>query len=150
MKRNVGYEISFTNNTITMNFKFAAAASVYGSEEYKTLLAIKNDFPQLKEVVKAGRDVKKPNKNKNLKYDKMRCYIMSTSKDLLDVFEKVKEVSKVQKNPYKYVVDWFEKQFPDYRRSSMFVVTTDETKKKNVYADNHNTTKNEDEQDLAA
>lgn len=122
MKRNVGYEINFTTNTITMNYKFASAASTYGTPEYNTLRAIKADFPQMQEIVKAGRTVKKASSHKHLTYDNMKKYISlyANAEELLAVFASVKDASKIVASPYQYVVDWFELQFPDYKDSSIF------------------------------
>ena len=122
MKRNAGYEINFTTNTITMNYKFAAAASVYGTTEYNTLRAIKADFPQMKEIVKAGRTVKKASSHKNLTYKNMEKYISvhDDAEELLAVFASVKIASKAAASPYQYVVDWFEAQFPKYKDALVF------------------------------
>ena len=35
-------------------------------------------------------------------------------------FNDVKKASKVQKNPYKYVREWFEAEFSDYKKSDIF------------------------------
>ena len=37
------------------------------------------------------------------------------SEELLTMFSKVKKMSKPLASPYKYVSDWFEAQFPDFR-----------------------------------
>ena len=112
-----GYKIDFLNNTITMNYKFAAAASQYNSSEYKLLCKIKKDFPELREQIKSGRVAKSPRPNKRLTYENMKAHIRAyeNAQELLDVFETVKALSKPLASPYKYVSDWFLAQFPNYK-----------------------------------
>lgn len=117
-----GYKIDFSTNTITMNFKFAAAASQYGTPEYKLIRDIKADFPTLKEIVKSGREQKKARPNKRLTYDNMKKHIVvyDNAAELMDTFESVKALSLSAASPYKYVADWFVAQFPDYNKAPAF------------------------------
>ena len=117
-----GYKIDFSTNTITMNFKFAAAASQYGTPEYKLIRDIKADFPTLKEIVKSGREQKKARPNKRLTYDNMKKHIVvyDNAAELMDTFEIVKALSLSAASPYKYVADWFVAQFPDYNKAPAF------------------------------
>lgn len=117
-----GYKIDFLNNTITMNYKFAAAASQYNSSEYKLLCKIKKDFPELREQIKSGRVAKSPRPNKRLTYENMKAHIRAyeNAQELLDVFETVKALSKPLASPYKYVSDWFLAQFPNYKEIPVF------------------------------
>lgn len=121
-KSAVGYKIDFTTNTLTMNYKFNAASQEYGTEENKLVKEILNDFPSLTVVVKAGREVKTPNKNKRLTYANMKKHIAAyeNSAELLDVFDTVEALSKAAASPYKFVSDWFVAQFPDYNKAPAF------------------------------
>ena len=121
-KSAVGYKIDFTTNTLTMNYKFNAASQEYGTEENKLVKEILNDFPSLTVVVKAGREVKTPNKNKRLTYDNMKKHIAAyeNSSELLDVFDTFEALSKTAASPYKFVADWFVAQFPDYNKAPAF------------------------------
>ncbi len=112
-----GYKIDFTTNTLIMNYKFAAAASVYGSEEYNIRKNILSDFPNLSVIVKSGREQKKPRYNKRLSYANMKKYINTfvNAEELLSRFETVKAKSAPLACPYKYVCDWFNAQFPNYK-----------------------------------
>lgn len=112
-----GYKIDFTTNTVIMNCTFAKKANEYGSDEYNILKGIREDFPQISVVVKKGREQKKANKNKRLTYDNMRSYIgaLKNSEELMKAFEGVVALSTTQKSPYKFVSDWFKKQFPKYQ-----------------------------------
>ena len=121
-KSALGYKIDFTTNTLTMNYKFNAASQEYGTVENKLVKEILNDFPSLSVVVKAGREVKTPNKNKRLTYANMKKHIAAyeNSAELLDVFDTVEALSKAAASPYKFVSDWFVAQFPDYNKAPAF------------------------------
>ena len=113
-----GYKINFAANTLTLNYKFADAAfNDYGSPEYERMKAILADFPQLKVVVEAGRKITTTRETKRLTYKNMEAYMeqFDNSEELLTMFSKVKKMSKAVASPYKYVSDWFEAQFPDFR-----------------------------------
>ena len=116
--RTRGYKINFATNTLTLNYKFADAAfNDYGSPEYERMKAILADFPQLKVVVEAGRKITTTRETKRLTYKNMETYMgqFDNSEELLTMFSKVKKMSKPLASPYKYVSDWFEAQFPDFR-----------------------------------
>ncbi|MBQ3194085.1 MAG: hypothetical protein IJB59_11035 [Oscillospiraceae bacterium] len=117
-----GYKILFTENTVIMNKKFAAAAAEYGTIENITLYHIRNDFPGMKEVVVSGRECDKAKPNHRLTYKHMEEYIecYENAEELEAVFETVKATSIVLANPYKYVSDWFKVQFPDYNKTIVF------------------------------
>ena len=117
-----GYTIDYTANTITMNYKFAAAAAKYGTVEYNTLKAILADYPQMKQVIKAGRTIKTARPTKRLTYENMEKYmsVYSNADELLAKFQTVKKCSLPLASPYKYVRDWFTKQFPDYKIAPEF------------------------------
>lgn len=116
MKKNNGYKIDFANNTFTMNYTFAAAASQFGTKEFNIVSAIKRDFPQMTIIEKSGRTQKSSRPNKGLTYDHMKSHIKAydNAEELLEMFDKVVEMSKSSKSPYKYVCDWFKAQFPKY------------------------------------
>lgn len=117
-----GYKIVFNENTVVMNYKFAAAAAQYGTREYKIMKGIRRDFPGMAEVVVSGREKKSPHPNTRFTYENMEIHIRAyeNAEDLLEVFETVKALSKVCASPYKYVCDWFEAQFPDYKTAPTF------------------------------
>ena len=114
-----GYKLDFTSNTMVMNYKFAAAAEEYGSDEYNLMKQIQKDFPNMSIVVRSGREQVTPRKNKRLTYENMKKHISvyENAQELLDMFESVKALSATVASPYKYVSDWFVKQFPDYGKT---------------------------------
>ena len=117
MKKNNGYKINFADNTITVNYKFAAAMNNTDSEEYKKYKEIMTDFPQFQLIVKSGRVQTKPRYNKRFTYANMEKYICTfdNAEELEQRFKLVQEKSKILASPYKYVCDWFKAQFPDYK-----------------------------------
>lgn len=117
-----GYKLDFATNTLTINYKFNKALSDYGSPEYNRYHAILTDFPNLTVVVKAGREITTTRPTKRLTYDNMETYIRSfeNANALLDRFAVVQRRSKTVASPYKFVRDWFQAQFPDYKDSTVF------------------------------
>ncbi len=117
-----GYKVLFASNTVIMNKKFAAAAALCGSPEYKIIKQIKRDFPQMQEQIVSGREKKKTAVNTRLTYENMEKYIMAyeNAEELLEVFNTVRALSLPLASPYKYVSDWFKAQFPEYKQSPVF------------------------------
>ena len=118
-----GYYIDFSCDTVYLNYSFADAAEKdFLSPEAKRLRAIKKAFPSFEVVVKAGRKITTTRKTKRLTYENMEIYIgtMDNAAELLKAFETVKKQSKKENSPYKYVRDWFETQFPNYKEAKVF------------------------------
>ena len=114
-----GYKLDFATNTLTVNYKFHRAMSDFGSPEYLRYKEILNDFPQLRVILKAGRTITTTRPNKRLTYENMDSYIgcYENRDELRTAFGIVRQKSKLLASPYKYVRDWFEAQFPDYRNA---------------------------------
>lgn len=121
MKKNTIKMIS--ENEAQVSKAFEKKARIYGTPEYRQwreFLAENPGFTMTTKTIK-----KNPNKKTtlNLKYENMETFIdEQENKDILKAeFEKVKRMSKVQKNPYKYVLDWFEKKFEGYESFETFI-----------------------------
>ena len=97
--------------------KFAKNAKVFGSEEYIMWKEYRKDFPKAIMVVKEIK--KNPDKktNRNMTYENMKIYIIEhTNKDvMLNEFARQLKISKIKKNPYRYVLSWFDKFYPSAR-----------------------------------
>lgn len=117
-----GYKILFDENTVIMNYKFADAASKYGTKEYKLMKKIRKDFPGMAEVIVSGREQTTAKTNTRLTYENMETHIRAydNADELLDVFATVKALSQATASPYKYVCDWFKIQFPNYKKAPVF------------------------------
>ena len=116
MKNNT-YKIDFVNNTLTMSKAFEEALNNPASEEYKLVKQLRDDFPGLTIIRKTRRAPKKARPTKNLTYKHMEQYmsVFKNADELLAQFKVVKECSKQQPSPYKFVLDWFKNQFPKYK-----------------------------------
>ena len=114
-----GYKILFSENTVIMNYKFAAAAAKYGTKENKLMKSIREDFPGMAEIIVAGREQTKAKSNTRLTYKNMEQYIRAheNADELMDVFDTVRMLSAPLASPYKYVADWFKVQFPKYKEA---------------------------------
>ena len=121
MKNNT-YKIDFVNNTLTMSKAFEDALNNPNSQEYKLFLQLRADFPGLTIIRKTRRASTKTSPNKNLTYKHMEQYmsVFQNADELLAQFEVVKECSKQQPSPYKFVRDWFEAQFENYKEQPDF------------------------------
>ena len=95
---------------------FAKKAVIFGTDEYKLWKAFKAENPEAQMVTKTIK--KNPNKktNKNMTYENMAAYIKTQE----NAAEKLKELktqiqkSKIQNNPYRAVLAWFEQEFKGY------------------------------------
>lgn len=123
-KNNRGYNIDYAEKKFIMNYKFAAAAKIYGSDEYIIYRNFLRDFPTFATVVESGRKQKTPRYNKRLTYKNMEKYIstFANSSELMEHFNCVKRKSAPLASPYKYVCDWFKAQFPDYKETTTLEV----------------------------
>ena len=114
---NKGFNLKVLDDTTVQVTKaFAKAAGYYGTPEFEMWQEIKKRFPQAQMVHKTIK--KNPDKrtNRNMTYPNMAAYIreQTDAKDLMAEFQKRIQMSKVQANPYRYVLAWFEKKFENY------------------------------------
>ena len=114
MKKNT---IIYVNDTTAMVTKaFEKKACIFGTEEFKLWREYKKEFPKAKMTTKTIK--KNPNKRtstKNMTYDNMEIFInqQDNAEELMAAFKKQKALSKVQNDPYRFVLAWFLKQFPE-------------------------------------
>jgi len=109
MKRD--YFVDFSKNIITVSRSFfEEAAKDTESAAHQKMLELRALGMNIKIAAK------KRNKTGRLSYDKMQKFIdcLVDAKVYQDEFEAVRKVSKGQKNPYQYVLKWFENRFPNY------------------------------------
>ena len=102
--------INYINNTIEMTKKFAKAAGVLNSPEYKELLEIRRDYPDLPIVIREIKKKAGKKSYKNLTFQRMRDFIIDwegKDSETVKQFDKVVAISKVQAGPYAYVKKWF-------------------------------------------
>jgi len=113
-KKGIKY-VSDTEAQVTKAFE--KKACIFGTEEFKLWREYKAMFPKAQMITKTIKKSETQKKRRNRTYENMEIHINAyeNANDLLDVFETVKALSKVCASPYKYVRDWFEAQFPDYK-----------------------------------
>ena len=96
---------------------FAKNARIFGTAEYKLWKEIRIDCPNAEMVTKTIK--KNPNKKvdtKNMTYENMALFIreQENAATLMIEFKKQISLSKVQTNPYRFVLAWFLKEFSGY------------------------------------
>lgn len=106
------YFIDFTKNEIVVTKKFRDAAGVRDSQEFKTMM----------ELRKLGMEIrlqKSPARKKaasQITYKKMIKHIncLADADYYMAEFEKTRELSKGELNPYRFVLRWYEATFPNH------------------------------------
>ena len=110
--KSTGYSYDTISNTLTMTAAFAKAASVLNTPEYRIVKQLRADNPGLtiQKRTGSGKAVK------HISYEAMVSYmkVCRNSEKHLKTFDTIKTLSKGQPMPYKYVLTWFEKNFPNY------------------------------------
>jgi len=107
-----GYEINWTNNTITMTKKFAAEANQYGTVAYNLLMDVRSKGFH---VVVRNTPKRKACPNR-ITYKKMEIYLSSLTNpdERLAQLHAVMAESKAQTNPYEHVRRWFLANYPHF------------------------------------
>ena len=99
--------------------EFRKKAHTFGTPEFYEWRAACKEFGMELEIVTKSRS-KSQNEYKNLTYANMIKYII-TVKDAethLEMFETIKQRSRIQENPRKYVQDWFKATFPEVMKDA--------------------------------
>ena len=115
--------INHSTHTISITKAFEKKASVYKSNEYKELVAIKNDFPTFKVEVIAP--AKRNSRMSKITLDDMRRYINAhdnEEKSLMAEFDKMcekkKDSSELITKTFFEIKKWFFEQFPDLKQNN--------------------------------
>ena len=101
---------------------FEKQARIFGTPEYREWRAYRQDFPSTQMVTKTIKKNTSKRPTKNLTYANMEQYmsVFQNADKLLAQFEVVKTCSLEQPSPYKFVLDWFKVQFPNYKEQPDF------------------------------
>jgi len=115
-----GYNYDAITNTLTMTASFAKKASQLNTPEYNTVRQLRLDNPGMK-IEKAIRKTPS-NQPMNATFAQMEGFIAkcANSEERLDVFEKIKALSKIQASPYAYVRKWFLENYANYSEQPEF------------------------------
>ena len=116
MKNIRGYKIDFSARVMTVNYKFAKAASQYDSPEYNLMKTILSEFPDMTVVEMAGRQNKTCHHDKHLTFKNMETYIsvQDNADELMAAYLIVRTEAAPQTSRYAHVREWFVKTFPNY------------------------------------
>lgn len=112
---------------------FAKKAVIFGTEEFKLWYKYKKLYPNAHmEVKKIKKNPLKQNSTKNLTYENMAIFILQqdNADELMKEFKREYNMSKVQANPYRYVVAWFKHKFEDHNSYIEFFNKLEEHKAK--------------------
>lgn len=116
-------KIDKNSATATATKAYIKKAHTFGTPEfYEWRNACKELGVEIELVTENKR--KRTNENKNLTFENMLTYMgtLKNSGAYLEAFETVRERSKVQPNPIKYVLDWFKETFPNYKEVMKVIV----------------------------
>ena len=122
-----GHYADTTNGILYVSKSFQTNANYYGTTEYRKMNEILAVYPDMKiELYVATR-------KKRLTYEMMEAFIriMPDAEKNYTEYKRVRKMSVAYKSPYKFVEDWFAKQFPYYGE---FVVEENGEAKWNVVA----------------
>ena len=112
------YRFDVFTGTLTISKAFEKKASTIGSAEQKLLSELMAKYADTLIIER----YKPHTGTKGLKFAQMENYIIHTrdADAMLKQFETVKQLSKSQKNPYKYVLDWFNINYPNFTEQPEF------------------------------
>ena len=105
-----GHYADTTNGILYVSKSFQTNANYYGTNEYNKMNEILATYPDMKiELYAATR-------KKRLTYEMMEVFIriMPDAEENFAEYKRVRKMSVAYKSPYKFVEDWFAKQFPYY------------------------------------
>ena len=116
-----GYQYNVIENTLTVTAWFQKRAGQVGTPEYKTVVQIRQDHPNVKVIRKKGSASACINA---IRFADMEYYISlfpeERQDDLKKRLERTKALSKTHASPYKYVLDWFLDYFPCFNADPVF------------------------------
>ena len=130
----------FVDDThVLVTKEFAKNARIFNTPEYKLWREIRQDCPVAEMVTKTiKKNPNKKNDTKNMKYARMAIYIreQDDAENLMAEFKKQIALSKVQTNPYRFVLAWFVQKFEGYDDYKAFfeAEAQKEAKKKDIFA----------------
>ena len=115
------YTFDHINNTLTVTASFLKKAGILNSPEYKTIMQFKANHPGL-EIKKA--DAPKREQRHHVKMAQMVQFIKTMDRlnrtNVYDQYLTIKELSRIQRSPYKYVEDWFRTTYPNFEKVASF------------------------------
>ena len=105
------------DNHVLVTKEFEKKARIFGTPEYKMWREIRQDVPEAVMVTKSiKKKADKKNDTKNMTYEHMAIYIreQEDAENVMIEFKKQISLSKVQNNPYRFVLAWFNQKFENH------------------------------------
>lgn len=117
--KTTSYNFDAINTVLTITKDFARKASQLNSPEYKTMLQLRRDYPNLEIVMREGT---KKQAASGITFKQMEGFIEQCrdAANRLATYKRVKALSKVQRSPYKYVKEWFLNNYANYSENPEF------------------------------
>ena len=107
--------INFASKTIEMTKAESKAAGKFGSEAYKELTTIMQQFPTFTIQVITRTSVKKSSEFKGLTYSYMEAYIAGHDQDgaIKKVYDELRLIGACHKVSYPTIKKWFLETYPE-------------------------------------
>ena len=117
-KKNIGYTFNTIANTLTMTALFAKNAGKLNTPEYRIVKQLRADNPNITIEKRTGTG----HTVSGIKFDAMMNYMRKckNAEPYLKEYQMVKELSKGQPSPYRYVYNWFAAKFTNYSETPKF------------------------------
>lgn len=116
-------KFNHTTSTVTLSKAFLRKANVVGSNEYKDLVALRQDFTDYSIAVKTIKKKTDKKRHAGLDYESMGKYIELTHGEdspAMRAYEQVRALATTQSGQYAYVKKWFLNSFPDYDKTRIW------------------------------
>lgn len=117
MKHN--YKIDYSANAIVATKAFLEEAEIFGTEEYKILQSIRNDYPNMRVVTRSVQTGSRKSATKGLTYRYMRKFISIMDRENLMAFEDTmlyfEGIEKDNAAVYHQVKNWFLENYPYHK-----------------------------------
>ena len=116
-------KIDHAKSTVTLSKAFLRKANVVGSNEYKDLVALRQDFHDYSITVKTIKKKTDKKRHAGLDYESMEKYVELTygaNSPAMRAYEQIRALATTQSGQYAYVKKWFLKSFPDYDKTQVW------------------------------
>ena len=107
--------IDFTKNEIIMSRQFEKCASIAGSEEYRRLQLVRQDYPTFSVVRRSIKKAPTKETYAGLTYSYMEAYIAGHDQDgtIKKVYDELRLIGACHKVSYPTIKKWFLETYPE-------------------------------------
>ena len=107
--------IDFTKNEIIMSRSFEKCASIAGSEEYRRLQLVRQDYPTFAVVRRSIKKASSKVTYAGLTYTYMETYIAGHDQDgaIQKVYDELRLIGACHKSSYPTIKKWFLETYPE-------------------------------------